>query len=59
MPMSTEKKMHNLKVASHILFRDLTEDYILGDSLSDSSEELFQRSKGGLEYWGVFGKIKM
>ena len=34
--------MHNLKVASYVLFGELTEDYILGDHLSDSAEELFQ-----------------
>ena len=40
--------MHNLKVASYVLFGDLTEDCSLGGgSLSDSSEELLQRGEGG------------
>ena len=39
--------MHNLQVASYVLFRDLTEDCGPGGILSDSSEELFQRGKGG------------
>ena len=37
--------MHNLKVASYVLFGELTEDYILGDHLSDSAEKLFQRRR--------------
>ena len=37
--------MHNLKVASYVLFGELTEDYSLVDHLSDSTEELFQRRK--------------
>ena len=41
------RKIYNLKFASSVLFRDHTEDYSLGDSLSDSSEELLQRGKGG------------
>ena len=43
--MSTKKKKrYNLK--SYVLFRDISEDYRLGGSLSHSSEELFQRGKG-------------
>ena len=53
------KKTHNLKAVSYALFQDLTEDYSLGDSLSDSSEELFQRGKEESGYIGVFtGKTK-
>ena len=52
MILSTET--HKLKVASYVLFGDLTEDYSLGDSLSGSSEGLFQRGKGGAGYVGVF-----
>ena len=44
--MLTEKNTH-LKVRSYVLFGDLTEDYSLGVNLLDSSEELFQRGKGG------------
>ena len=43
--MSAEKKMHNLKVENYVLFGDITEN-CRPDS-SDSSEELFQRGKGG------------
>ena len=45
--MLTEKNTHLKKVRSYVLFGDLTEDYSLGVNLSDSSEELFQRGKGG------------
>ena len=41
------KNTHLKKVRSYVLFGDLTEDYSLGVNLSDSSEELFQRGKGG------------
>lgn len=44
--MSTEKKMHNLKVENDVLLRGHTEDLSPGDKLSDSFESLFQRSKG-------------
>ena len=41
--MSTEKKMHNLKVENYILFGELSEDF---------SEELLQRGKEGARaYW--------
>ena len=43
--LSAEKKMHNLKVENYVLFGDITEN-CRPDS-SDSSEELFQRGKGG------------
>ena len=46
LPSVDLEKKHNLKVDSYILFGDLTEDYSLGISLSDRSEELFQRGKG-------------
>ena len=42
--------MHSLKVVSEVLLEDLTEDYNLGDNLSDSSEELLQRGKGGVRH---------
>ena len=38
--------MNNLKASGYGLFTNLSEDYSLGDSLSGSSEELFQRGKG-------------
>ena len=41
-----EQEPHNLKVESHVLFGDLTEDYSPGISLSDSSEELCQSGNG-------------
>ena len=47
------RKTHNLEVASSVLFGGLTEDYSLGDGLSESAEELFQRGKGGARIYGV------
>ena len=41
--------MHKLKVLSYVLFGDLTQDYNLGYSLSESSEELLQRGKEGFK----------
>ena len=41
-----DKKKHNLKVASYVLFTGLTKDSSPGSSLSDHSEGLFQRGKG-------------
>lgn len=41
------RKMHNLKVENYILCGKLIENYSLGDSLSESSEEMVQRGKGG------------
>ena len=46
--------MHNLEVESYILFRNLTEDNSLGNNLSDSSEELFQRGKGEARIYKSF-----
>ena len=48
--------MHNLRVASYVLFGNLTEDHSLGDRLSNSSEELLQRGRGG--YIGGFAENK-
>ena len=39
--------MYSLKVENYVLFGGLTEDYIPGYILSNSSEELFHRHKGG------------
>ena len=56
---TTTTTTYNLKVESSVLFGDLPEDYSPGFSLSESSEELFQRSKGGPGYTGVLaGKKK-
>ena len=41
-----EIKMHSVGALSVTYIWRLTEGYSLGDSLSDSSEELFQRNKG-------------
>ena len=38
--LPTERKMHNVKVVSQVLFRDLTVDSSLECSLSDTSEKL-------------------
>lgn len=42
--------MHSLRVVSEVLLEDLTEDYNVGDSLSDNSKELLQRGKGGVRH---------
>ena len=44
----------NLKVENYVLFGGITEDYGLGDSLSDSSAELFQRGKGEARIYRSF-----
>ena len=49
------KKSHNQKVESYLLFGDFPEYYSLRDSLSDSSEELFQTGKGGARIHTSFG----
>ena len=46
--------MNNLKGASYVLFGDLTEDYSSGDTLSNISEELFLRGKGGARIYRSF-----
>ena len=56
--MSTEKNLHNLKVENYDLFGGLTEDYRLGYSLSDSSEELFKRGKERASIYRSFAKTK-
>ena len=53
--LKKKKKPHNLKVVSYVLFGDVTEDCSLGDNLSASSEESFQRHKGG--YAGYIGGL--
>ena len=46
-------------MASDVLFRDLTEDYGVGDSLSGSSEELLQRHGEEPEHiWVLYEKQK-
>ena len=54
--LSTEKKMHNLKVENYALFGGHTEDLNPGDSLSDSSEGLFQRGKSRARTYRCFCK---
>lgn len=55
--MSIEKNAQ-LKVEIYVLFDDLSEDYGLGISLSESSEELFQRYKGGVRIYEYSLKTK-
>ena len=43
--------MHNLKVESYVLFGDLTENYNLGISLSNSPKELVQRGKEAIRIY--------
>ena len=50
--------MHKLKVLSYVLFGDLTQDYNLGYSLSESSEELLQRGKEGFKLSSFYWKNK-
>ena len=53
------KTTHNLKVESSVLFSDPPlRTHSPGFSLSESSEELFQRSKGGPVYTGVLAEKK-
>ena len=52
------KKMHNLRVASYILFGELAKDCGPRDKLSDNSEELFKEGKREPGYIGVFAIIK-
>ena len=49
-----EKKCTILKVENCVLFSRFSEDLSLEDSLSDSSEGLFQRSKGGKRIYRGF-----
>ena len=50
----TEKQIHELKISGYVLLGDLTQDYNLGDRISESSEELLQRGKKGFMISGVF-----
>ena len=50
------KKMRNEKVENYALFGGLAEDLSPGDSLSDSSEGLFRRGKGGARIYRSFCK---
>ena len=56
MIMSTEIKTHNIKAVSFSFICGLTEDYNLGESLSDSSEELLRSGKGVSQHICDFGK---
>ena len=47
-------KMHNLKAENYVVLSNVTEDYSPGISLLVSSEELFQREKGGTRIYGSF-----
>lgn len=48
------------KIATYVLFGDLAEDYSLGDSFSDSSEEQFWRGKERARMYsiGIFARRK-
>ena len=50
--------MHNLKVRNYVLFGGHAEDFSPGDSLSNASEGLFQRGKGGARIYKSFCKNK-
>ena len=48
--------MHNLKVENYASFGGLAEDLSPGGSLSDSSEGLLWRGKGGARIYSSFAK---
>ena len=50
--------MHNLKDENYVLFGGHAEDLSPGDSLSDTSEGLFQRGKRGARIYRSFCKKK-
>ena len=50
------KELHNLKVENHVLFSRFSEDLSLEGSLSDSSERLLRRGKGGAVYMSFCNK---
>ena len=52
--MLTERKCTTSKLRVMFYLVDKTEDVSLGHILSDSSERLLQRGKGGAGYIGVF-----
>ena len=53
--LSTETKLHNVKVVSQVLFEHLNGDDNPGEQPSDSSKELLQRGKGGVRvYMNIF-----
>lgn len=52
------QKMNHLRVASHILFRELAKDYSPRDKLSDNSEELFKEGKREPGYRSFAAVIK-
>lgn len=54
------KKNVQSKIATYVLFGDLAEDYSLGDSFSDSSEEQFWRGKERARMYsiGIFARRK-
>lgn len=56
MTLLTEKKTHNLKVASYVLSGDLIEDYNLQDSLSYNLRNSSKEVKEELGYIGVFAE---
>ena len=58
-PWSVDSRIaNNLKASGYVLLTNLSEDYSLGDSLSGSSEELFQRGKEEPIYIEAFAEIK-
>ena len=48
--------MHSLKVVSYVSFEKFAGNYSLGNSLSDSSEELLQRGREEPGYKGIFAE---
>ena len=48
------RKIQSLTVVSYLLFRYLTEECGPGDSLSESSEKLLQRGKGGARIYASY-----
>ena len=54
--MLTEIKTHNMRAENFSFIWGLTEGYSLEDSLSDSSEELFQRGRGEVSIYVILEK---
>ena len=53
-----EKHTHHLKGENYVLFSRYTQDISPGFSLSDSSEKVFQRGKGGARIYSFCKKKK-
>ena len=55
-----KRKKKSLKIVTYVLFRELTEDYSLGNSLSDTYEKVLKNGKRGarIHFSSCWGKKK-